>query len=78
MIIIHIHTATDGAVRSTVEIKICETGEVEVEQLTPADIAEQEPDSPGDESEIGFEISGWPEESPRPSPDIWKDKQGLK
>ena len=78
MIIIHIHTAIDGAVRSTVEIKICETGEVEVEHLTPADIAEQEPENLVDETEIGFEIADWPEESPRSSPDLWKDRQGLK
>ncbi len=40
--------------------------------------SEQEPESSVNETEIGFEISGWPEESPGPSSDIWKDKQGLK
>jgi hypothetical protein len=131
MIIIHVHNAVGGAVRSTVEIRIDVAGEVQVERLTPAEIAEQEVEGSGEmaegrmsdvaqafhqeqavqahrqqeaarragyasvEQEIegsgelvehaltvdegGFEVGfDWPESKPKPDPDAWKDKQGLK
>ena len=65
--------SAEEAVRLCIEFTVYAAGEVQVEHLGPVD-----PESPGDESEIGFEIAGWPEESPGPSPDLWKDKQGLK
>ncbi len=70
--------SAEEAVRLCIEFTVYAAGEVQVEHLTPAAVVEQEPESSVNETEIGFEISGWPEESPRPSLDLWKDKQGLK
>jgi 20S proteasome alpha/beta subunit len=70
--------SAEEAVRLCIEFTVYAAGEVQIEHLIPVDPVEREPEIPGDESEIGFEIAGWPEESPGPSPDLWKDKQGLK
>ena len=70
--------SAEEAVRLCIEFTVYAAGEVQVEHLIPVEPTEQEPDNPVDETDIGFEIPGWPEESPRPSPDIWKDKQGLR
>ena len=84
MIIIHIHNAVGGAVKSTVEIRVDVSGEVQVEKLTPDEIAEQEVEGPGDlvdhtgEEDDGWPAAPWPVEPPKPDPNLWKDKQGLK
>ena len=93
MIIIHIHNAVGGAVKSTVEIRVDVSGEVHVEKLTTAEIVEQEYEGPGDLIDHTGEIddsgelnelanrhfaSNWSEPEPKPDPDLWKDKQGLK
>jgi hypothetical protein len=76
--------SAEEAVRLCIEHTVYAAGEVQVEKLTPAEIAEQEVEGPADmvdhtgEADDGWPDSPWPVEPAKPDPNLWKDKQGLK
>jgi 20S proteasome alpha/beta subunit len=76
--------SAEEAVRLCIEHTVYAAGEVQVEKLNQAEIAEQEVEGPADmvdhtgEADDGWPAGPWPVEPAKPDPNLWKDKQGLK
>ncbi len=78
--------SAEEAVRLCIEHTVYAAGEIQVESLEPANPVEQEVEgsgelvdhTAGDADDYGFEVGDWASSPPKPDPDAWKDKQGLK